>query len=127
MNLENAIKYSCNVYFWRIGLLVGVDNIAKYGEKFGLGSPTGIDLSGESGGVLPSKEWKRKRLNQQWYRGETMNYAIGQGYLLCTPLQMARMISSFANKGHLVQPYIVDSIGEVKVNIPEKEGLVGED
>ncbi|MBD3380364.1 MAG: penicillin-binding protein 2 [Candidatus Omnitrophica bacterium] len=122
-DLRRAIKNSCNVYFWRAGLLVGVDSIAEYGSLMGLGDTTGIDLPGESGGVLPSREWKRERLNKQWYRGETLNYAIGQGYLLCTPLQLARMMSVFANGGYLVEPYVVDSIGDVKVNIPEKKPL----
>jgi penicillin-binding protein 2 len=111
--LTEAIKNSCNVYFYRLGLVLGVDSMAKFAGKFGFGAQTGIDLPGESEGVLPSRKWKRKHLNEQWFRGETVNYAIGQGYLLCTPLQVAQMMSAFANKGSLVKPYLVKKVGEV--------------
>lgn len=122
-NMREALKNSCNVYFWKLGLLLGVDDVAEYAEKFGIGSPTGVDLPGESSGVLPSQQWKRKRFNQKWYRGETLNYVIGQGYLLCTPLQLARMMSVFANGGYLVEPYLVEKVGGVKVHETEKEPL----
>ncbi|MGB2600149.1 MAG: penicillin-binding protein 2 [Candidatus Omnitrophota bacterium] len=111
--LTEAIKNSCNVYFYRLGLVLGVDSMAKFAEKFGFGARTGIDLPGESEGVLPSRKWKRKHFNEQWFRGETVNYAIGQGYLLCTPLQIAQMMSAFANKGFLVRPYLVKRVGGV--------------
>lgn len=118
--LIDAIKNSCNVYFWRMGLLVGVDNIADYAGRFGIGSKTGIDLPGEASGILPSASWKKKNLKERWYRGETLNYAVGQGYMLCTPLQIARMISVFANRGFLVRPYIVEKIGDLPLAPSEK-------
>ncbi|MFQ5952253.1 MAG: penicillin-binding protein 2 [Candidatus Omnitrophota bacterium] len=112
-SLEEAIKNSCNVYFYQLGLLLGVDNIASFAEEFGLGEQAGVDLPGEAGGLLPTRKWKKKRFNEKWFKGETVNYAIGQGYVLCTPLQIARMMSVFANKGFLVKPYVVKKVGEV--------------
>ncbi len=113
--IKEALKNSCNVFFYRLGLLLGVDNIAGFSSKFNLGDPTGIDLPGEKGGVLPSRKWKRKNLNDKWYKGETVNYAIGQGYLLCTPLQIARVMAVFANEGILLKPYVVSKVGNIDV------------
>jgi len=113
--IKEALKNSCNVFFYRLGLLLGVDNIAGFSSKFNLGAPTGIDLPGEKGGVLPSRKWKRKTLNDKWYKGETVNYAIGQGYLLCTPLQIARVMAVFANEGILLKPYVVSKVGNIDV------------
>jgi penicillin-binding protein 2 len=93
--------------------LLGVDGIAEFARVLGFGSYTGIDLPGEAAGVVPDPEWKRKRLNDKWYKGDTVNYAIGQGYMLCTPLQVARMMAVFANGGFMVRPYIVSKIGGI--------------
>jgi penicillin-binding protein 2 len=114
-NLPLAIKNSCNVYFYRLGLLLGVDDIARFAQKLGFGETSGIDIPGEVPGVVPSKEWKRKHFNDNWYKGETVNYAIGQGYLLVTPIQIARMAAVFGNKGYLVRPHLVSRIGTVDV------------
>ncbi|MDP8298974.1 MAG: penicillin-binding protein 2 [Candidatus Tantalella remota] len=122
-SLKEAIKNSCNVFFWRLGMLLGVDNIAKYAEKFGIGSRTGIDVPGEVSGNLPSSEWKKKRFKEKWYKGETLNYAVGQGYLITSPLQVARMMSVFANGGALVTPYLVSEVGGVPVADEERVGL----
>jgi len=121
--LAEAIKNSCNVYFWRTGLLLGVDPMAEYAGEFGVGKRTGIDLPGESDGLLPTRDWKRKRFNEKWYRGETLNYSVGQGYILCSPLQVARVMSVFANGGYLVRPYVVESIEGVPVNVEARTGL----
>ena len=115
-NVLDALKHSCNVFFWRVGLLLGVDRIAEYTGKFEVGKRTGIDLPGEVMGILPSRQWKEKNINENWYKGETMNYSVGQGYLLCTPLQIARIMSVFANKQYLLTPYIVEKVGSVKIN-----------
>ena len=112
----DALKNSCNVFFWRVGLLLGVDRIAEYAGKFEVGEITGIDLPGEVRGILPSQEWKEKKLKEKWYKGETMNYSVGQGYLLCTPLQIAKIMSVFANKQYLLTPYIVEKVGSVRIN-----------
>ena len=111
--LTDAIKNSCNVYFYRLGLVLGVDSMSEFAGKFGFGARSGIDLPGEAKGILPTRKWKKKHLNEKWFKGETVNYAIGQGYLLCTPLQIARMMSVFANGGFLVKPYIVSKVGDV--------------
>jgi len=116
--LREAIKNSCNVYFFRLGLLLGAEGIAEYARKFGLGSPTGIDLPGENRGLVPDPGWKWKRFKEKWYKGDTVNYSIGQGYLLCSPAQIAALVSVFANGGYLVQPYVVEKIG----GIPESDG-----
>ncbi len=114
--MREAIKNSCNVYFYTLGLRVGVDDIANFACEMGVGTKTGVDLPEEVSGTLPTKKWKEKRFKEKWYKGETVNYAIGQGYLLCTPLQIARIMSVFANGGVLVHPYIASRIGDVKIN-----------
>ncbi|MDD4956677.1 MAG: penicillin-binding protein 2 [Candidatus Omnitrophica bacterium] len=118
--IQDALKNSCNVFFWNTGLTLGVDILAEYAGRFGVGQRTGIDLPGEVEGLLPSKEWKQKNMKEQWYKGETMNYSVGQGYLLCTPIQVARMMSVFANGGYMIKPYIVEKIEDMDVNTPEK-------
>jgi penicillin-binding protein 2 len=85
---------------------LGIDRLLKWGRKFGLGSPTGIDLPGEAGGTLAGPGWKKTRFNEDWYQGDTVNYSIGQGYLLTTPLQIARLYAIVANGGRLVNPHI---------------------
>ena len=119
-DLRESIKNSCNVFFWRTGLILGVDRIAEYAAKFGIGERTGIDLPAEAAGVLPSVAWKKKNIKEKWYKGETLNYSVGQGYLLCTPLQMARVVSVFANKGYLVRPYVVETIEGITISRSEK-------
>ncbi|MEA3489189.1 MAG: penicillin-binding protein 2, partial [Candidatus Omnitrophota bacterium] len=122
-DLKEAIKNSCNVYFFRLGLLLGAEKIAEYARKFGFGSSTGIDLPGERGGTLPDPGWKKKRFKEKWYKGDTVNYSIGQGYLLCTPVQIARAISVFANGGYLVRPYVVSGIGGIPLSASGKVDL----
>lgn len=121
--LKEAIKNSCNVYFFRLGLLVGADGISDFAERFGFGAPTGIDLPGEISGTCPGPDWKKRRFKEKWYKGDTVNYAIGQGYLLCSPLQIARTISVFANGGYLVQPYVVEEVGGISLGANEKVKL----
>ncbi len=121
--LEDGIKNSCNVYFFNLGRLLGVERLSRSAGKFGLGSLTGIDLPGENAGVLPTPSWKKKRFNESWYQGDTINYSIGQGYLLCSPIQIARMMSVFANGGYLVKPYLVSRVGDIPVETVEKTDL----
>jgi len=122
-NMQEGIMHSCNVYFFNTGRRLGVDKIAEYAKKFGFGSYTGIDLPGEKTGTAPSRSWKKKQLNDSWYEGDTVNYSIGQGYLLCSPLQIARMLAVFANGGYLVRPYIVKEVEGIPVNNVEKAEL----
>jgi len=82
-----------------------------------LGRPTGIDLVGESSGLIPSPAWKRSKKNESWYEGETVNFAIGQGHLLVTPLQMLEVVSAFANEGSLPRPHLIKKIGDSEVSV----------
>ena len=113
IDLEEAIIDSCDVYFYQLGLKVGVQKIAHFANLFGLGEPTGVDLLSEAQGLVPSPSWKRKNRGDGWYHGDTANLSIGQGYILTTPLQMFRVISAVANGGYLVQPYLVKRIVDI--------------
>lgn len=105
-----ALAMSDNVYFYELGYRVGIDNIEKYAHIFGFGERTGIDLEGESKGLVASKKVKREIWNEDWRLGDTFNAAIGQGFNLTTPIQLSVMLSIVANGGTKYQPYLVDSI-----------------
>jgi len=110
LNLEEAIIHSCDVFFYQLGLRVGVEKMIEFARLFGLGKPTGIDLISEGRGFLPSSSWKLKREGESWYGGDTANLSIGQGYILVTPLQMLNVINAIANGGELLKPYLVKKI-----------------
>lgn len=127
VNLHQAIVESCDVYFYSVGKMLGVDKIAEYAKRFGLGRTAGIDLPNEKAGLVPTKEWKLKRKRSPWQIGETISTAIGQGFNLVTPLQLANAYSAFANGGNLWKPrlvkYIETADGKLyKEFLPEKEG-----
>lgn len=105
-----ALAMSDNVYFYELGYRVGIDNIEKYAHIFGFGERTGIDLEGESKGLVASKKVKRETWDEDWRLGDTFNAAIGQGFNLTTPIQLSVMLSIVANGGTKYQPYLVDSI-----------------
>ena len=105
-----ALAMSDNVYFYELGYRVGIDNIEKYAHIFGFGERTGIDLEGESKGLVASKKVKREIWGEDWRLGDTFNAAIGQGFNLTTPIQLSVMLSIVANGGTKYQPYLVDSI-----------------
>jgi penicillin-binding protein 2 len=111
MNLEDAIAKSCDVYFYGLADQIGVDHIAAFMKPFGFGSATGLDISGELKGLLPSREWKasyfKRAADQMWFPGETVNFGIGQGYLNVTPLQMAHYASVLASRGKVWRPRLV--------------------
>lgn len=107
VNLEEALAASCDVYFYDLALKTGIDRIEEMAVRFGFGLPTGIGLSGEKFGTVPGREWKRARYNTEWRGGETVITAIGQGFLLATPLQLVSMMASLANKGVTVRPRLV--------------------
>tara|TARA_B100001964_G_scaffold106258_1_gene118742 strand:+ start:5585 stop:7447 length:1863 start_codon:yes stop_codon:yes gene_type:complete len=117
VNLHDALVQSCDVYFYTLGHRLGVDNLAKYAKKLGLGARTGVMLKGEKPGLIPSTQWKKKAKNKAWLPGETISASIGQGYNLVTPLQSASVVSTVANGGLLLRPYLVkrieDSEGKV--------------
>jgi len=106
VRLADAIKNSCNIYFYELGRRMGIDNIAVAARRLGLGSLTGIDLPGEKNGLVPDSEWKRNVLKEPWYLGETIPVSIGQGQLQVTPLQLASLVGNIANRGRQVRPHL---------------------
>jgi len=110
VNLKRAISESCDVYFYQVGLRVGVDKLAEFANKFGLGHKSGIELEHEKSGLTPTKEWKRKKYGQKWQDGETLSVAIGQGFNLVTPLQICLMTATIANGGKQYLPQIIEKI-----------------
>jgi penicillin-binding protein 2 len=107
VDLVGAIEQSVNTYFYKLALDLGIDRLSAYMAKFGFGKPTGIDLIGESAGVLPSREWKAANSREPWYPGETVIAGIGQGYWAVTPLQLAHAIATFAGHGVPYAPRLV--------------------
>ncbi len=107
MNVHTALVQSCDVFFYNVGLTLGINTIAKYAKMFGLGTPTGIVLKGEKPGLVPTTKWKEKNRKEPWIIGETVSCSIGQGYMLATPIQMAGMIAVVANGGKIVRPRII--------------------
>ena len=111
LDLHNALVESCDVYFYEIGKKLNIDTLAQYAFDFGLGSETGVELEGEVQGIVPNTWWKREMKNSKWYKGETLNTVIGQGYLAVTPIQMARLISAVVNGGKLYKPFLLKDPG----------------
>jgi penicillin-binding protein 2 len=114
LDLRHAIEQSCNVYFYTVGNMVGIDKIHKWASLFGLGEKTGIDLPGEIQGLVPSPEWKRAttKTHEKWYAGETISVSIGQGAVSLTPVSMAVYISTLANGGTRVTPHLLRAVEE---------------
>ncbi|MDP3009429.1 MAG: penicillin-binding protein 2 [Methylococcales bacterium] len=110
VNVNKAITESCDVYFYRLASILGIDDMHSFLQKFGFGEKTGIDLVGEKPGLLPSREWKFEQKKQSWYPGESLITAIGQGSNQVTPLQLARATATLANRGNVVTPFLVDKI-----------------
>ena len=110
VDLTKAIAESCDVYFYKVGNQLGIDPISRYSRQFGLGSKTGIALSSERSGLVPSREWKQKNRGEPWYPGETISVAIGQGFLSVTPIQMAKVVSVVATNGQMVQPRLLKGV-----------------
>jgi len=110
VDIIEGIAQSCDVFFYRVGLEVGIDDLSSYARIFGLGRPTQISLGSEANGLVPDREWKRKHTKQIWFPGDTVNVAIGQGYLLTTPLQMANLTATIANGGKIFRPFVVRKI-----------------
>ena len=111
---------SCDVYFYNVGKRLGEKQLSRYAEGFGLGRPTGVDLPGEKGGLIPTAAWKKEQLGEVWYPGETISMAIGQSYLLVTPLQLLNLISSIANGGTLIKPQIAKRVEDLDKKILEE-------
>jgi penicillin-binding protein 2 len=124
VNLDDAIARSCDVYYYALADTLGVDRISSFLTSFGFGAPTGIDIGGEMPGLLPSKEWKAKTFkrpeDQVWYPGETVNFGIGQGYMLVTPIQLAQVTAVIASRGHAYKPRLVTALGDPETGTIEK-------
>lgn len=120
-NVNNAIRDSCDVFFYQTATWLGIDKLILTAEKYGVGQKTGIDLISEVDGTIAGPKWKRERIKEAWYGGDTVNYSIGQGYLLMTPLQLARTYAAIANNGKLVKPRlnIESKVEYKKVNISD--------
>ena len=106
LNVIGGLQHSCDVFFYQTGLRTGIERLIKWGRKFHLGEATGIDLPGESGGSIAGPEWKMRRFKSEWSGGDTVNYSIGQGYMLMTPVQIARVYAAIANGGKMVTPHL---------------------
>jgi len=122
-NLREAITHSCNIFFYRTGLLLGAQLIHDYALKLGFSKATSVDLPYEAGGFVPYPLWKKIYRFKNWFDGDTANLAIGQGDLLVTPLQITRMMAVFANKGILVAPYIVKAIDGRDISHDQKKNM----
>jgi penicillin-binding protein 2 len=110
--MRHAIEKSCNVYFYTLGNMLGVDKIHKWAVKLGLAGKTGIDLPSEQESLVPSTEWKMRTRGEPWYSGETISVAIGQGYVSVTPASLALMISTVANGGTRVTPHVIKAVDD---------------
>lgn len=129
INFKTALSKSDNVYFYEMGNRVGIDNLEKYARMFGLGDYTGINLPDEADGLVANRRYKEKAYGEEWYLSETFDAAIGQGFQLVTPLQMAVVMGEIANGGHRYRPYLVSKIispndETVKSFAPEELGSV---
>ncbi len=112
VDMRHAIEKSCNVFFYTLGNMLGVDKIHEWSEKLGLVGLTGIDLPNEQESIVPSTEWKREQTGERWYPGETISVAIGQGQVAVTPVSMAVMIATVANGGTRVTPHVIRAVDE---------------
>jgi penicillin-binding protein 2 len=122
VGLHKAILESCDVFFYNVGMHLGIDRLSYYGTKFGLGRRTGIDLPSEEPGLMPSAEWVERVFHRKWYAGETISVSTGQGAVTTTPLQLARMIAGIAMGGVFKQPHLLKdppSVGEERFALSE--------
>lgn len=129
MDMNHGLVQSCDVFFYTLGDKLGVDRMHPYSVESGFGIRTGIDLPHESMGLVPSRDWKRRRFNEPWHGGENLNMSIGQGYMLTTPLQVARYTAALVNGGRLLKPQLLadvppDVLGELPLQAGHREFLV---
>ena len=110
VDLKKALRESCDVYFYQVGEKLGMDKIAACARELGFGSPIGIGLDNEKGGMIPDTKWKEKRYGKKWYRGDTLSASIGQGYVTATPIQLVSMMATVANGGTLYRPHLVKKV-----------------
>ncbi|MDC3176853.1 penicillin-binding protein 2, partial [Pelagibacteraceae bacterium] len=120
MNVSDAIKESCDVFFYEISKKIGIDKIAKVAKDFGLGKIYDVPLPNQKKGIIPSRDWKKKKYDESWYPGETLISAIGQGFVLTNPLQLAVMTSIIASNGKNVIPNIIKQNSDIEFEKLEK-------
>lgn len=121
VGLNASIAQSCDVYYYQLAYKLGIDRLHEFGAPFGFGSVTGIDITSERSGLLPSKEWKQRNYRQPWFPGETVIIGIGQGYMLATPLQLALATVMIANRGIRPTPRLVKSVNGKPLPVPPAE------
>ncbi len=125
VDLHKAIVASCDVYFYNVGKQLGIDRISYYANALGLGHLTGIDLPGEEPGLIPSEQWVERVYHHKWYPGSTISVSIGQGAVMVTPIQLARMVAAVASGGNLVQPHLLKDDPNVKtIRFPISQNTV---
>ncbi|HEX4926220.1 MAG TPA: penicillin-binding protein 2 [Bdellovibrionales bacterium] len=122
VNVYKALEQSCDVYFYRVGIALGIDRIAKYATMLGLGAKTGIGLPGEVPGLVPTTDWKKRALGEEWQPGENLSNAIGQGFMLASPIQLVQAFSIIGTEGKVHKPFVVKKI----VGLDEKVVLQNE-
>ncbi|RWX44341.1 peptidoglycan glycosyltransferase [Candidatus Electrothrix aarhusensis] len=120
VNLKHALSESCDVYFYQVGQRLGVNRIAGYATRLGLGRKTGVEMEHEKSGLIPTSDWKMKRYKRAWQEGETLSIAIGQGFNLVTPLQLALMTATVANGGTLYKPGMIETVKDPDGHIIEQ-------
>lgn len=127
VDLDDAITQSCDVYFYDLAAALGIDRLHDFLVQFGFGKKTGIDLVGEQAGLMPSREWKKKRFNQSWYPGETLITGIGQGFSQVTPVQLAMATATLASQGEVLTPFLVEKLEngseELRINQVKHKSL----
>ena len=116
VNVVKAIKRSNDIFFYKLAEKVGIDKISETAKKFGVGNLLGIDLQGEAFGILPTRQWKKEAIGEQWYLGDTYHFGIGQGYLITTPLQVNVWTQVIANNGTLYKPFLLKELKPVAIN-----------
>ncbi|MEY2987600.1 MAG: hypothetical protein RJB13_1121, partial [Pseudomonadota bacterium] len=121
VNLVQAMEQSCDVYFYQVGNLLGIERIAKWSQRFGFGAKTGLDLNLEVSGLVPTSEWKLQNRGQPWQSGDTINASIGQGYNLMTPIQVVAMMAAVGNGGKVYRPYLLKRIVDASGKIVSEE------
>jgi len=112
VDLEQAIRHSCNVFFYNVALDLDIDQLASVATELGFGNKSGVDLIGESKGLVPTRDWKRARYNKMWYPGETLSVVIGQGALLVTPVQLVVFMATVADDGRIPTPHFMSKYGK---------------
>ena len=123
VNFLKGLGESCDIYFYTKGLELGIDRLSRYAIDMGFGRKTGIELN-DAAGIIPSREWKMKRFHRGWLHGETVNASIGQGYVLVTPIQVAKVMSAIVNGGKIMEPHVFTTTPkkvEMLLNLPDSQ------